>query len=89
MFQLLYFFTNKAPRVCMAKTVRIYRRKHSDKTHWCIRYDLNKEYLMPYAAGDILCFRDEIIARIYPLADVGDFKPNYFPFIEFSDSDFT
>ena len=25
----------------MAKTVRIYRRKYSDKTHWCIRYDLN------------------------------------------------
>ncbi|MDZ7796992.1 MAG: site-specific integrase [Candidatus Marinimicrobia bacterium] len=25
----------------MAKTVRIYRRKYSDKTHWCIRYDFN------------------------------------------------
>jgi len=72
----------------MAKTARIYRRKHSDKTHWCIRYDLNKEYLMPYTAGEILCFRDRIITRIYPPADVSDFEPNYFPFIEFTDSDF-
>lgn len=44
--------------------------------------------LQIYGPGDILTFDQRIVARTYPERDVGDFEPNYFPSIEFSDADF-
>lgn len=41
-----------------------------------------------YGPGDVLTFDPRIVSRTYPEADVGDFEPNYFPAIEFSDADF-
>jgi len=41
-----------------------------------------------YGPGDILGFDPRIIARHDPKSDVGNFEPNYFPAIEFTDPDF-
>ncbi len=38
--------------------------------------------------GDILGFHERVVARQDPKPDVGDFEPNYFPSLEFTDADF-
>jgi hypothetical protein len=39
--------------------------------------------------GDIIGFHDHLIARTEPVSGATDFEPNYFPFIEFKDPDFS
>ena len=39
-----------------------------------------------YGAGDVLGFNDEVICRLEPKRDIGDFEPNYFPYVEFADA---
>jgi hypothetical protein len=41
-----------------------------------------------WGPGDIVGFDDRIITRTDPKPNVGDFEPNYFPFVEFSDPAF-
>ncbi len=41
-----------------------------------------------YGPGDIIGFSDTVITRCEPKKDVGDFEPNYFPFLEFEQHDF-
>ena len=38
--------------------------------------------------GDVLGMNDKVITRLQPQRDIGDFEPNYFPFIEFEQPDF-
>ena len=57
-------------------------------TQELISADLPAQTIRLYGPGDILGFHDRIAMRLHPEADVGDFEPNYFPFIEFADPDF-
>ncbi|MBN2385581.1 MAG: hypothetical protein JXB85_01075 [Anaerolineales bacterium] len=41
-----------------------------------------------YGPGDILGFDSRVVARTEPQNHAGNFEPNYFPFIEFSEPDF-
>lgn len=41
-----------------------------------------------YGPGDILGFDPRVITRTEPPPNVGEFEPNYFPFIEFAEPDF-
>lgn len=50
--------------------------------------DLGPQPVKLYGPGDVVGFDDRIISRCYPEPDVGDFEPNYFPLVEFTDADF-
>ncbi len=54
--------------------------------------DLTKEFTPPkislYGPGDILGFHPRVVVRTDPEPDTGTFEANYFPAIEFADSDF-
>lgn len=41
-----------------------------------------------YGPYDVLGFESAVVNRTEPLNNVGDFEPNYFPFIEFSEVDY-
>ena len=41
-----------------------------------------------YGPGDIVGFDSSLVARTDPTAKVGDFEPNFFPMVEFTEPDF-
>lgn len=41
-----------------------------------------------YGPGDIIGFKPDVVSRVEPKANVGDFEPNYFPMLEIQDPDF-
>jgi hypothetical protein len=50
--------------------------------------NITKKLIELYGPGDILGFQPGAVIRTDPKPNVGDFEPNYFPFIEFADPDF-
>lgn len=46
-------------------------------------YDVPVQKVLLYGPGDVLGFNPSVVWRTEPKADVGNFEPNYFPFVEF------
>lgn len=47
-----------------------------------------QQFIQLYGPGDIPKFDERIVVRTDPRPQIGNFEPNYFPVIEFSDADF-
>lgn len=58
-----------------------------DTDQFDIHFDTSQPVQL-YGPGDILGFDSRVVVRTDPKSDVGDFEPNYFPAIEFTDADF-